>query len=63
MSVPTSDQSVDRNKLVDERLVLWYFGAALTFLTISMLGGLLMALQLVHWNPLRGIELLSHATT
>src|SRR4051812_27176832 len=45
--------------LVNEQLVLWYFYAALTFLTISMLGGILMALQLVRWNPLNGIELLS----
>ncbi len=59
MSVQTLDKSIDRDKLVEERLVLWYFGAALTYLTISMLAGLLMALQLVHWNPLRGIELLS----
>jgi hypothetical protein len=43
--------------LVEERLVRWYFYAALTFIGISMLGGILMALQLVHWNPLRGIEL------
>ena len=46
-------------ELVDERLVAWYYYAALTYLTISMLGGLLMALQLVHWNPLNGIELFS----
>lgn len=45
--------------LVDQRLVLWYFLAALGYLTVSMLGGLLMALQLVSWNPLRGLELLS----
>lgn len=45
--------------LVNRRLVFWYFLAALTYLTISMLGGLLMALQLVHWNPLRGIEFFS----
>jgi cytochrome c oxidase cbb3-type subunit 1 len=45
--------------LVNERLVRWYFYMALTFLLISMLGGLLMALQLVHWNPFKGIESLS----
>lgn len=45
--------------LVETRLVMWYFYAALTYLMISMLGGLLMATQLVHMNPLRGIELLS----
>lgn len=45
--------------LVDERLVIWYFGAGLTYLTIAMLAGILMALQLVHWNVLSGMELLS----
>ena len=32
--------------LVDERIVLCYYVAALTFLTVSMLAGLLVALQL-----------------
>jgi cytochrome c oxidase cbb3-type subunit I len=45
--------------LVDERLVQWYFYAALAYLLISMLAGILMALQLVRSNPLNGIELLS----
>lgn len=45
--------------LVDERLVRWFYYAALTFMTISMSAGLLMALQLVRWNPLNGIEVLS----
>jgi len=45
--------------LVDEKLVTWHFLAALAFITISMLAGILMALQLVHWNVLRGVELLS----
>ena len=45
--------------LVDVRLVCWYFYAALIYLTISMLAGLLMALQLIYSNPLNGIELLS----
>jgi cytochrome c oxidase cbb3-type subunit 1 len=47
------------SELVDERLVLWYFLAALCYLFISLLGGLIMALQLVHWNPHEGIEYLS----
>ncbi len=47
------------DELVDERLVMWYYFAALTFLTISMLAGILMALQLVDWNPLNGLELFS----
>ncbi len=46
-------------ELVDERLVRWYFLAALTFLLASMSAGILMALQLVNWNPLAGIELMS----
>ncbi len=45
--------------LVDERLVFWYFVAALFFMFVSMLGGLLMALQLLRVNPFTGIELLS----
>lgn len=45
--------------LVCERLVCWYFAAALAFLFVSMLAGLLMALQLNRHNPLQGIELLS----
>jgi cytochrome c oxidase cbb3-type subunit 1 len=45
--------------LVEERLVLWYFLAAIGYLFVSMLGGLIMALQLVHWNPHDGIEYLS----
>lgn len=47
------------SSLVNERLVTWYFLAALTYLAVSMLAGLLMALQLVQWNPLEGWELLS----
>ena len=45
--------------LVESRLVRWYFYAALLYLFISMTGGVLVALQLVHWNPLNGIELFS----
>src|SRR5579871_5153779 len=45
--------------LVEERIVAAYFMAALTFMAVSLTAGLLMALQLVHWNPLQGIELLS----
>ena len=55
-----SDGPVPRHEeLVEERLVSWYFLAAIGYLFISMLGGFLMALQLVNCNPLRGIELLS----
>lgn len=53
-------QDVERPEaLVETRLVIWFFLAALSYLFISMLGGFLMALQLVRWNPLQGIELLS----
>ena len=45
--------------LVIEQLVVWYFLAGLGYMFVSMLGGLLMALQLVHWNTLQGIEWLS----
>lgn len=59
--IATSDsaQPIPEGQLVDQRLVLWYFLAALGYLLVSMLGGLLMAMQLVHWNPLVGHELLS----
>lgn len=51
--------TVRHEDLVIERLVMWYFLMALTFMGVSMLGGLLVALQLVHWNPLTGLEVLS----
>ena len=54
---PHADVTAD--SLVEERLVMWYFLAALAYLFISMAGGLLMALQLVSWNPLAGSEYLS----
>ncbi|MEX2112717.1 MAG: cbb3-type cytochrome c oxidase subunit I, partial [Pirellulales bacterium] len=54
---PTDDAR--HEDLVDEPIVVAYFIAALGFLFISMLAGLLMALQLVHWNPLQSFELLS----
>jgi cytochrome c oxidase cbb3-type subunit 1 len=61
-SSSTFDDSLADNAgipLVEERLVLWYFLAALTYLFISLSGGLMMALQLVSWNPLAGSEYLS----
>ena len=51
--IPHPDDSVER------RLVLLYFMAAMVYLAVSLLGGLLMGLQLVRMNPLVGIELLS----
>lgn len=46
-------------ELIEERLVAWYFLAAIAYLFISMFGGFLMAFQLIRHNPLQGIELLS----
>jgi cytochrome c oxidase cbb3-type subunit 1 len=46
-------------QLVIERLVFWYFIAALGYMVVSLTGGLLMALQLINHNPLRGVELFS----
>jgi cytochrome c oxidase cbb3-type subunit 1 len=54
------DQERPRHEdLVEERLVLWYFLAALGYMLISMVGGLLMGLQLQRHYPFRGVELLS----
>lgn len=43
------------DQLVEERLVVWYFVASLLYLFVSMTGGLIMALQLVYWNPHDGM--------
>ena len=60
MSTEVVPQHLPEHKdLVIEQLVIWYFLASLAYLIISMLGGFLMALQLVDQNPLRGIEILS----
>ena len=58
-SFSSSEADLRHNDLVDERLVAWYFLAALAYLFISLTGGLLMALQLVQWNPHQGMEYLS----
>ncbi len=60
MTVPPDVPDLPRHdQLVEERLVMWYFLAALGYLFVSLLGGLIMALQLVHWNPHDGMEFLS----
>jgi cytochrome c oxidase cbb3-type subunit 1 len=46
-------------RLVIERLVFWYLIAALGYMVVSLLGGLIMSLQLINHNFLRGIELFS----
>jgi cytochrome c oxidase cbb3-type subunit 1 len=38
---------------------MWYLLAALAYFALSLLGGLLMALQLIRHNPFQGIEILS----
>ena len=48
-----------RGPLVMEKLIIWYFVVALIYLAIALVGGLIMALQLLNHNPLRGIELFS----
>ncbi|MBD3671992.1 MAG: cbb3-type cytochrome c oxidase subunit I [Planctomycetaceae bacterium] len=58
-SVQDIQEVPDPKTLVEERLVIWYFLAALTYLVISMLGGLLMAFQLINHNPFSGIEIFS----
>ncbi len=45
--------------LVEERLVLWYFIAAASYMLISMTAGVLMGLQLIRHNPLPHWEVLS----
>jgi len=45
--------------LVNERLVLWYFVASLTYLFVAMLAGLLFSFQFLQSYPFTGIELLS----
>jgi cytochrome c oxidase cbb3-type subunit 1 len=55
----THTDAPTHDDLVDQKIVGAFFVAGLTYLTISMLAGILMALQLVHWNPLRGIEIFS----
>ena len=56
----TTPQDVPRHdELVEERLVAWYFLAAIAYMAISLTGGFLMGFQLIRHNPLQGIELLS----
>ena len=45
--------------LVDERIVLWYFVASLTYLLIAMLAGLFFSLQLLQSYPFPAIEIFS----
>ena len=56
---PKVETLPENSRLVNTDLVQLFFLAALTYMLISMLGGLLMALQLIRHNPLAGIELLS----
>jgi cytochrome c oxidase cbb3-type subunit 1 len=57
---PAPAQPLPRHEdLVDEKLVLWYFLAALGYMFVSLAGGFLMGFQLIRHNPLQGVELLS----
>jgi len=59
----SGDQAVPEplrhTQLVNETIVICYFLAALTYFAVSLAGGLLMSLQLLNHNPLRGIEFFS----
>jgi cytochrome c oxidase cbb3-type subunit 1 len=59
MTEALAQPSRAQRALVNQRLVACYFVASLIYFTIALTAGLLMALQLVDWNPLRGIELFS----
>jgi len=59
MSDATVNEIPRHEDLVDEKIVWWYYVAALSYFFISMLGGFLMGFQLIRHNPLQGIELLS----
>ncbi len=52
-------ENVSHRTLVDERIVICYLLASLTFFFISLAGGFVMGFQLVDHNPFKGIELFS----
>ena len=58
-TIDTTQKPHTHAQLVDEKIVCWYFYAALLFLTTSMLAGLLVSLQLIRHNPLNGMEIFS----
>lgn len=58
-SSDSQSEAPRHEELVNEQLVRLYFVAALFFLFVSMLAGLLMAFQLIRHNPLRGLEYFS----
>ena len=58
-SSATVASAVDTDTLVDTRLVQWYYFAAISYLFLSMLGGFVMAFQLIRHNPLDGLEIFS----
>lgn len=60
MAEPTEVHDLPaHDRIVDEKLVLWFFMAAMLYLVVSFVGGLVMALQLINHNPLMNIEWLS----
>lgn len=58
-SEPVPIYDVARGPLVLEKLIICYFVAALIYFGIALIGGLIMALQLLNHNPLHGIEFFS----
>ncbi len=52
-------ESPRHENLVEERLVFWFFVAALGYMLISMTAGIVMGLQLLNWNPLPHWAILS----
>lgn len=56
---PADPRPVSAGPLVSQRLVFWYLMASLGYMAVSLLGGLLVALQLINHNPLNGIEFFS----
>ena len=55
----TSELPISEDQLVDRKIIIAYFLAAMGYMVVSLSGGFLMAFQLIQHNPLQGIELLS----
>ena len=47
LTIPKTQSVYTHEELVDEKIIKWFFAAASTFLTTSMLAGLLVSLQLI----------------
>ncbi len=59
-ALPNEDTAIpSASDLVIRRLVLWHFVAALTFVFVAMLAGLLFSFQLIQIYPFPGMEAFS----